>query len=96
MTLKLGRGGAVRHQVRMKARSVLNWLAFTWLLPGFLTLVAYVRLAANGSSSCGGEPTCEVAQTWMLFALWFWGLAAFFIAGLLGALVIAARQPSPS
>ena len=73
---------------RINARSILKWLAWTWVLPGLITLVAFLRLAANDSSACG-EPTCQIAQTWLLFMLWFSGLAAFFVVGLVGTLVIA-------
>ena len=85
----------MNRRSRVKARSILNWLALTWVLPGLITLVAYLRLAANESSACR-EPTCQIAQTWLLLMLWFWGLAALFVVGLIGTLVIAVRHPNSS
>ena len=91
-----GGGLAQGRALRTRLRSILTWLALTWLLPGGLTLLAYLRLEANRSSACGGEPTCVAAQTWLFFMLWLWGLALFFVIGLVGAIVIAVRPPQPS
>ena len=44
----------MNRRSRINARSILKWLAWTWVLPGLITLVAFLRLAANDSSALVG------------------------------------------